>query len=60
MSKYKTIQSPVGSRDYTMQTVGLQSVELPEEYEPEKRRPVKYQNWSSCCRELVNIMNIAG
>lgn len=35
MSKYKTIQSPVDSRDYTMQTVGLQPVELPEEYEPE-------------------------
>lgn len=49
MSKYRTVQSPIDSRDYTMQTVGLQSVKLPEEYEPEKRRPVKYQNWSSCC-----------
>ena len=49
MSKYKTVQSPVDSRDYTRQTVGLQSVELPATYEPEKRMHVKWQNWSSCC-----------
>ena len=49
MSKYKTIQSPVDSRDYTIQTVGIEKVELPTTYEPEKRRPVRYQNWASTC-----------
>lgn len=46
--KYELQQSPVDERDYTVATVMLGDVDLPEEYIP-KMRHIKYQNWSSCC-----------
>ena len=43
------IFSPVDTRDYNLDTVGVGLVELPEEFIPEKRIPITNQFWSSSC-----------